>query len=207
MRPRPPNLDDPDAARSTYTNRPRLRAFGCKARGGSSPLGRITKALHSGAFFMAGEEDLVRVGAASRPTPQSPLNGPYSGSFPRPRRPSDALLSAARSEPVNGLRNHRPSGPGALPATRPPDDSARSTPCCGLVERRGARKPSMRSNTQTAAITAMVTTSYYPQQADSDARSLRAINPALCDRRWSAAGLVGKAVAPGSPVRFGAMLS
>jgi hypothetical protein len=39
---------------------------------------------------------------------------PYRGSFPRPRRPADALLLAARREEPKGFAAKRPRNPGSL---------------------------------------------------------------------------------------------
>ena len=84
--------------------------------------------------------------------------------LPRPRRPADALLSAARCELLKGLRSHRPIGAGALPAVRPPVLSVASTPRCGFVDRRGTRNPRISRRMQTTTIRAISTVLYYPRE-------------------------------------------
>ena len=81
------------------------------------------------AFFSIGGSGVT----ARKCTPDPPLR--YSGSFPRPRRPAEALRPAAFEPERNGLENRRPSGPGACEPARLPRPKARCAPRSGPCDR------------------------------------------------------------------------
>src|SRR6185503_7894860 len=94
---------------------------------------------------------------------ERPATG-YTGVLPRPLRPAAALLFAALFDVSNGLRNQRPSGPGALPATLPPVPNVLFTPRWGPRESRGARNARISRMMQMTMTAPMIMVGAYPSR-------------------------------------------
>src|SRR6185295_2750844 len=104
--------------------------------------------------------------------------GAYTGVLSRPFRPAAALLFAALFDVSNGLRNQRPSGPGALPATLPPVLNVLFTPRWGPDDSRGARKARTSRMMQMTMTAPMIMAWPYPRSAGATRRVQRASAPA-----------------------------